>query len=263
MKKIWLIFVILLGLSNSVALAKECSKLTITGSPDSAPSSWVRDGKLIGAAVEYVEGISRLAGVTRIEVKVLPTWADALQAVYRGDVDVIFEANWSKERERYLDYVRPSISTQFLNVVVRSGEAFELNTLEPLAVRSGAAPNGYGYGDGYFSAFLNKTLKLQLTPDLSGALDLLLDKKVDFVFGYENQVFSQLMSRNLGTSLKVLNTYPTRAEGFIAFSKRSPCSAELRVRFAQQVVLANAKYTFRTLMTKYREVFDEGLTRPQ
>lgn len=263
MKKIWFTLVILLGLSNGIALAQGCPKLILTGPPGSAPSSWTVDGKLIGAAVEYAEGISRAAGVTQVEFRAFPNWSETLQAAYRGEVDVIFSANWSEERERYLDYIRPNMSSQFLNVVVRRGEAFELTKLEDLASRSGGAPAGDGYGDGHFGAFVKKSLKLQRAPNTGQALDLLLEKKVDYVFGYEDAVFSQITSRNLGTALQVLNTYPTRAEGYMAFSKRSLCGSETRHKFSEQVALANGNHTFRNLMIKYREVFNETLTRPR
>ncbi|MEI8399574.1 MAG: transporter substrate-binding domain-containing protein [Alcaligenaceae bacterium] len=263
MKKFWFILVILLGLTNRLALAEVCSKLTLTGPPNSAPSSWTSDGKLIGAAVEYAETISRASGIKQVEFRAFPTWSQALQAVYRGEVDVIFSANWSEERERYLDYIRPHMSSQFLNVVVRRGEAFDLNKLEDLASRPGASPAGDAYGDGHFGTFVKKSLQLQKAENTGKAVDLLLEKKVDYVFGYEDAIFSQLASRNLGSALQILNTYPTRAEGFIAFSKRSLCGLALRERFADQVALANANHTFRALMIKYREVFNESLTRPK
>jgi len=263
MKKFWFILVIWLGLSSGTAFAQGCPKLILTGPPGSAPSSWTMDGKLVGAAVEYAEAISRAAGVKQVEFRAFPNWSETLQAVYRGDVDVIFSANWSEERERYLDYIRPYMSSQFLNIVVRRGETFPLNKLEDLESHSGAAPAGDGYGDGNFGAFVKSKLKLQKVLNTSQALDLLLEKKVDYVFGYEDAIFNQITSRSLGTSLQVLNTYPTRAEGFLAFSKRSLCGSDIRKKFSEQVALANANHTFRGLMVKYREIFNETLTRPR
>ena len=263
MKKYCFMFLMWLGLAAGMAAAQVCQKITITGPPGSAPSSWTVDGKLIGAAVEYAEGISRAAGIKQVEFRAFPNWSETLQAVYRGEVDVIFSANWSEERERYLDYIRPAMASQFLNVVVRRGETFDFNKLEDLAARPGGAPAGDGYGDGHFGNYVRKNLKLQRAPNTAQALDLLLEKKVDYVLGYEDAVFSQITSRNLGTTLQVLNTFPTRAENFLAFSKRSKCGAVVRQLFADQVALANSQYIFRGLMIKYREVFNETLTRPR
>ncbi len=263
MKKLCFMLICWLGLSNGIALAQGCPKLTVTGPPGSAPSSWTVDGKLIGAAVEYVEGISRASGVKQVEFRAFPNWTETLQAVYRGDVDVIFSTNWSEERERYLYFIRPAMSSQFLNVVVRRGEAFDFIKLEDLATRRGGGPAGDGYGDGPFGQYVRKSLKLERAPNTSQALDLLLEKKVDYVFGFEDAVFSQLTSRNLGSTLQILNTYPTQAEGFIAFSKRSKCGSELRQQFSAQVEIANSKHIFRGLMSKYREVFNETSTRPR
>ena len=263
MKKFCLILVIWLGLSNGMALAQGCSKLILTGPPGSAPSSWTVDGKLIGAAVEYAEGVSRLSGVKQVEFRAYSNWAETLQAAYTGEVDVIFSANWSEERERYLDFIRPAMASQFVNVVVRRGEAFDIIKLDDLAARRGGAPAGDSYGDGYFGTFVKKSLKLEKAPNTAQAIDLLLEKKVDYIFGYEDAVYSQITSRNLGSTLQVLNTFPSRAENFLAFSKRSKCQSEMRQRFSDQVALANSQHIFRSLMIKYREVFNETLTRPR
>lgn len=263
MKKFWCVVLVLLGLSGDIALASGCTKVTVTGPPGSAPSSWTVDGKLVGAAVDYVELVSRAAGVKQVEFRAFSTWSESLQAVYRGEIDIIFSANWSEERERYLDYIRPNMSSQFLNVVVRRGEAFEVSKLEALIGRVGGKPAGDSYGSGHFAIFVQQRLKLETALNTGQALDLLLEKKVDYVFGFEDAIFSQLTSRNLGSTLQILNTYPTRSEGFMAFSKRSKCGAEVREKFSEQVVLANAKHTYRAFMIKYREIFNETLTRPR
>ncbi len=240
-----------------------CTTITVTGPPAAAPSSWLSDGKLIGAAVEFTEGISGAAGISKVEVRPYPTWREALAAVYRGEVDVVFSANWSEERERYLDYVRPAMSSQFLYVVVRRGESFELNKLENLKALTGASGAGETYGDGFFGQFVKNNLNLTKAPSIDKVIDLLIDKKVDYIFGFENAVYEQMMIRNLGSSLQVLNTYPTRSEGFIAFSKRSKCGLEVREKFAEQLVLAQKMRRYPALLSKYREVFNESLTRPK
>ena len=92
MNKFWFILTILFGLPNGKALAQKCSKLILTGPPDSVPSSWTRDGKPIGAAVEYAKRISRADGATQSEIRAFPTASESLQAVYRGEVDLIFQS---------------------------------------------------------------------------------------------------------------------------------------------------------------------------
>jgi polar amino acid transport system substrate-binding protein len=263
MKKLWSSLILLLFLTSGSVFAQACSKITLTGPPAAAPSSWVSEGKLIGAAVEFAEQISRAAGIANVEIRPYPTWRDALAAVYRGEVDVLFSANWSEERERYLDFVRPAMSSQFLYVVVRRGEAFELTKLEQLTRFSGAAGAGETYGDGVFGQFVRNNLQLTRAPSIDKVIDLLIEKKVDYIFGYENAVYEQMMVRNLGSTLQILNTYPTRAEGFLAFSKRSKCGVDVREKFAEQLTLAHTMRRYPALLTKYREVFNESLTRPR
>jgi len=148
-------------------------------------------------------------------------------------------------------------------VLVRRGEAFRFQKFEDLLNRSGAATQGETYGDGKFGQFVANELKLQRSPNISAVFDLLLDGTVDFIFAYENAAYGQLLSRNLSTKVQSLTTYPTRAETFIAFSKRSKCNYEMRQRFTEQVALANQAHTYTNLLKRYREVFNESLTRPQ
>ena len=263
MKKLWPILATLLCLSGGLSQAKGCSTLTMTGPPAGAPSSWVSEGKLIGAAVDLIEGIAFKAGVKKVEVRVFSSWSEALNATYTGEVDLIFSAGWSEERARYLDFVRPSFASQFLYVLVRRGEAFRFQKFEDLLNRTGAATQGEAYGDGAFGQFVSRDLKLQRSPNLNLVFDLLIDGKVDFIFAYENAAYGQLFSRNLSTKVQVLPTYPYRAETFIAFSKRSKCDYELRKRFAEQITLANQANTYTNLTKRYREVFNESMTRPQ
>jgi len=263
MKKFWPILATLLCLSGGVSQAQVCPTLTVTGPPSGAPASWLSEGKLIGAAVELVENMGYKAGAQKVVVRSFPTFAESLSAVYKGEVDVIFSAGFSEERERYLDYIRPSFASQFLYVIVRRGEAFDLQKFEDLSGRLGASAAGETYGDGAFGEFVRKELKLQRPTDLSKSIDMLLDNQVDFVFGFENAASSLILTRNLGTKLQILTTYPTRAETFIAFSKRSKCGAAMRQSFSEQVVLANNANTYRKLLKNYREVFNETMTRPK
>ena len=263
MKKLWLFLVPLLGLSNGLAMAQGCSTVIISGPPSAAPSSWVQEGKLIGAAVEYTQTVALAAGVKNVEVRQYATWSATLAAAYTGEIDVVFSANWSEERDRYLNYVRPAMSVQFLNILVRRGEAFDLLKLDDLLGRRGGAAAGDTFGSGFFGTFAQEKLKLQTASNIKEAVDLLLEKKVDYIFGWENAVYEQLLVRNLGTQLEVLDTYPTRAEGFIAFSKRSKCGEAVRLQFADQVSLLNSKHLYKNLLKKYRETFNENLTRPK
>ena len=192
-----------------LVMAQGCSTLILSGPPSAAPSSWLSEGKLIGAAVEYSTKVGLAAGVKSVEVRGFATWRDTLAAAYRGEVDAIFSTNYSEERERYLDYVRPAMSSQFLNVVVRRGEAFVFDKLEKLVPLKGANPEGETYGDGYFGSFVQQHLKLEKESNVAKVVDLLLDKKVDYILIFENAMYEQMMVRNLGSKLQILNTYPT------------------------------------------------------
>ena len=146
---------------------------------------------------------------------------------------------------------------------MKRGNAFDFQKFEDLLGRTGASTAGETYGDGAFGEFARRDLKLERGADLGKVIDMLLEDKVDYIFAYENAAYGQMMNRNLGTKLQILPAYPTRAETYIAFSKRSKCSAVLRQRMSEQVTLANSLHTYRKLLSQYREVFNESLTRPK
>lgn len=241
-------------------MAQVCNTLTITGPPNIPPSSWVADGKLVGASVDFVEKIALLSGVKKVQTKVYDSWSDALNAVQLGEVDLIFSAAVTSERKLYLDYVHPSYESQNLYVIVRKGESFPLLKYQDLVGRKGAATTGEVYGgDSKFGEFVDKHLTLTRAPSVEQALGLLLDQKVDFVMAYENAAESVIFMNNLGGKIDIVSTFPFNAESYIAFSKRSKCTAALLPLFSLGVTNSKKMNVFYEMNVKNKHIFYESL----
>ena len=257
--KLFLIALTMLGaLAQVNAHAQTCEKLIVTGPPNSPPSSWLMNGKMVGASVDLVTRVANGAGVKKVETNIDPTWNDALEATYRGETDLIFSAAWSNDRAQYLNYIQPPYASQFLYVVVRKGHTFPLLKYEDLASKKGAAVKGEAYGDSKFGQYVEKNLNLTRANSLDELFDMLLEGKIDFAFGYENTITSKVFSSNLASKVEYISTFPYHAETYFAFSKRSKCYEAIAKAFAAEVVKASREYSYFQLMKKYRIIADES-----
>lgn len=238
--------------------AQTCDTVSISGPSGDAPASWVLDGELIGAGVELAQITLKAAGVKNVKIVRFPTWAQSLAAVRSGEVDMIISAGWSSDRSRYLTYVYPSYAYQFLYVIVRRGEQFQLNQYADLKGRKGVAGAGVTFGDSTFGTFVEKELNLTRSPGLEESFRRLLAQEVDYVLAYEDSASSEIYRRDLGDKVQVLATYPFRIDTFFAFSKRSKCAALLKEKVGQEIEKASKKNQYFMLLKKYRSIFNES-----
>lgn len=262
MKKNTFVFFIASILIAGSVRAQTCDSVTVTGPPSGAPSSWSYNGTLVGASVALAQTTLRAAGVKNVTIKTFSTWTEALEATRRGEVDMIFSAGWSSERARYLTYVYPAYAYQFLQVIVRKGTGFPLNSYADLKGRVGIAGRGETFGDSTFGLFVEKELQLQRSPSISVSIDKLLAGDVDYVLAYENAAYSEIYVRDLGDKLAILPTYPFRVDTFFAFSKRSKCASVLVPKVGEEIIKASKRNEFYLLTKKYRMLFNESQEAP-
>jgi ABC-type amino acid transport substrate-binding protein len=251
-------FMISVGLSLwcGAAFSETCKTLVVTGSPSSPPSSWVDDQKLVGASIEFIEKIALAAGVKKVEKKVFETWNEVLVAMQLGQADVIVSTALSPERERYLNFIRPSYTSHTLYVVVRKGESFPFLKYDDLLGRRGAGLLGDVYGHGAFAQFVNKKLSLVRSQTFLGSIELLFNNQVDYILGYENDVNSTIFRNNLIGKVDIVLTIPYYAETYIALSKHSKCSS-LASSFSAEIIKANKVNLYYQLQKKYLGFFEQ------
>jgi polar amino acid transport system substrate-binding protein len=238
--------------------AQTCDTVSISGPSGDAPASWVLDGELIGAGVELAQITLKAAGVKNVKIVRFPTWAESLAAVRAGEVDMIISAGWSSDRARYLTYVYPAYAYQFLFVIVRRGEQFQLNQYADLKGRRGVAGAGVTFGDSTFGTFVEKELNLSRSPGLEESFRRLLAREVDYILAYEDSASSEIYRRDIGDKVQVLATYPFRIDTFFAFSKRSKCATLLKEKVGHEIEKARKKNQYFMLLKKYRSIFNES-----
>jgi ABC-type amino acid transport substrate-binding protein len=264
MKGLLWAFALSLGFLGVSGAQTRCEKLTFTGPPASPPTSWVLNGKLSGASVELLESLLKKTEIKTIEQKIFPNWGEALDSVYKGEVDIIMYAGWSSERARFLNYIEPAYASEFVQVVVRKGEAFPLLSVNDLASpRKGVTMRGSTYGDGLFGQFVNKEMKPRLVATPREALELLVNGSgdVDFFFAYENGIRTEVFENNFASKVDYLTTFPHHANNYYALSKRSKCYDAVHEIVSTGVIEANENKTYHRLVKTYRTIFEESFEK--
>ncbi|MEY3628285.1 MAG: hypothetical protein RLY91_51 [Pseudomonadota bacterium] len=244
------------------AWAQTCDSVTVSGPPAGAPASWDANGQLIGAGVELAQKLLKSAGVKQVKVVRFASWPETLTAARTGAVDMIFSAGWSSDRARYLNYVYPAHGYQFLHVLVRKGNQFNLNRYEDLKGRTGLAGVGETFGDSTFGSLVETELTIERSPNTDESFRRLLAGEVDYVFAYENAAYSEIYRRDLGDKVESLVTYPYRSDTFFAFSKRSKCGTIWKDKLGAELQKANNRNDYFLLLKKYRTIFNESQANP-
>lgn len=260
MKKLIWAFLASVVLLNVSQAQSTCDKFVVTGPPTSPPASWIDKGELKGAAVELLATALKGADIKNIEFKPFTTWSDAVQSVFKGEVDMIMRLVWSAERARMLHYIKPPLLREYVEVVVRKGEKFSVLNLQDLAGSKRAATvKGQIYGQGLFGQFVENQLKPVRTDELEEAFDLLLKGDVDYVFNWESGIYYLMFQQNLGTKVEFLTTFPYQADFYYAFSKHSKCYRQYVTQITDALSKASVAKNYLELSNKYRRIFEESL----
>lgn len=256
MKKI--LFAFLLSITPlGAAISQVCETLRVSGSPVSPPSSWVQNGKLVGASVEYVEILAKQVGVKNLTFKVYDSWDKSLSAARSGEVDLIFGVAKSSGRSKYLSFISVPYTSQYLYAIVRKGETFKLAAYKDLKGRKGATDESESFGRSVFGHFVESDLTIQKTPDIGTSLDLLFAGQADYILAYENSAYYEVFKRGIADRITVLPTFPYRKDIYIAFSKNSECFDKLSKPFAEAISNShNQQNIYFNLFKKYVSIFN-------
>jgi polar amino acid transport system substrate-binding protein len=201
-----------------------CAALVITGHPSYAPIAWAAQGKIVGAAPNFVSGIAAKLGVKDVVSKDFGSWEGAQQAVRGGQADVIFGIYKNDARASYLDYIEPPFMMDPASIVVRKGAGFSFAEWSDLKGREGVTNIGESYGD-KFDAFMAKELTVARAAGVDKAFAALLAQQADYMIiglfpGREEARTLGLIGR-----IEFLPKELISAAMYVAFSKQSKCGA--------------------------------------
>jgi polar amino acid transport system substrate-binding protein len=183
------------------------------------PYEFQEDGKARGIAVDVVTEAMRRLGHT-VEVRVYP-WARALDAARSGDVDGLFTAYKTPDREAFLDYSGETLVPQIVSLFVVEGSPIRFDgSLSKLAGSSFGIVNQLSYGKVFDQAMQDGTLKkLEKTNDTALSAKMLVAGRFDILVS--NKYVALYNFKKLGIQGKIRELTPVVEDvpSYIAFTK--------------------------------------------
>ena len=211
---------------SAFAQAAACSSLTITGHPEYPPIGYKDGERIVGAGATLV---GRIAGELKIPVqsKYTGSWAEAQTAARDGKVDIIFGIYFNDDRATYLEYVRPAFMIDPVVVMVPKGKAFPFSGRRDLVGKKGVTNAGESYGS-EFDGFMAQKLTVTRSNGTDQAFKDLLSGKADYMIVGLYPGLADAAKAGVKNQIEPLKTQLLKADMFIAFSKKSPCLAQLK-----------------------------------
>jgi polar amino acid transport system substrate-binding protein len=256
-----------LGLSMFVALAltstaafaaDDCAKITATGHPQYPVIAYQEGEAIVGAAPMLVEAIAKQLNVP-LESKFMGSWSDAQTAARDGKADMIFGIYYNDERAKYLKYVEPAFMFDDVAVFVAKGKAFPFKDRDDLIGKKGVTHEGESYGD-EFDAFMKDKLDVVRTNGIDEAYKVLLSGKADYLIAGYYPGLAEAAKAGVKDEIEVLDQALLTAEMFVAFSRKSPCTA-LADKFGQAITEMTTDGSFDKMLTDAATEWDAALAK--
>lgn len=226
------VFVALALAAPAAFAADECVKITATGHPQYPVIAFREGDALAGAAPALVETIAKQLKVP-LESDFMGNWADAQAAARDGKADMIFGIYYNDERAKYLDYVQPAFMFDDVAIFVAKGKAFPFNGQDDLMGKKGVTNQGESYGT-EFDAFIKDKLDVARVDGIDDGFKELLEGRADYLIAGYYPGVAEAAKAGVKDEIEVLDQAVVTAEMFVAFSKKSPCTA-LAGKFGQAI----------------------------
>ena len=243
-----------LTLTSSAALAEDtCTKVTATGHPQYPVIAFKDGDNIVGAAPMLVEAIAKKINVP-LESKAMGTWADAQAAAKDGKADMIFGIYYNDERGKYLDYVQPAFMYDDVAIFVAKGKAFPFTGQDDLIGKKGVTNQGESYGT-EFDAFIKDKLDVARAEGIDDAFKDLLSGKADYLIAGYYPGLAEAAKAGVKDEVEVLDQALLTSEMFVAFSKKSPCTA-LAEKFGQAITEMTTDGSFDAMLNDATKEWD-------
>jgi polar amino acid transport system substrate-binding protein len=182
-------------------------------------------------------------------------WADAQAAARDGTADMIYGIYYNDERAKYLDYVQPAFIFDDVAIFVAKGKAFPFKGRDDLIGKKGVTNQGESYGT-EFDAFMAEKLDVARADGIDEAFKVLLDGKADYLIAGYYPGLAEAAKAGVKDEIEVLDQAVLTAEMFVAFSKKSPCTA-LAAKFGQAITEMTTDGSFDAMLADAAKKWDD------
>jgi polar amino acid transport system substrate-binding protein len=254
------VFAALTLASASAFAAEDCAKIVATGHPQYPVIAFQQGDTLAGAAPALVEAIAKKLNIP-LESKFMGSWADAQAAARDGTADMIYGIYYNDERAKYLDYVHPAFIYDDVAIFVAKGKAFPFKSQEDLVGKKGVTNEGESYGTD-FDAFMKDKLDVARAAGIDAAFKELLAGNADYLIAGYYPGLAEAAKEGIKDQIEVLDQAVVTAEMFVAFSKKSPCTA-LSEKFGQAITELTTDGSFEKMLSDATAAWDAAQSKKQ
>jgi polar amino acid transport system substrate-binding protein len=187
-------------------------------------------------------------------------WADAQGAARDGKADMIYGIYYNEERAKYLDYVQPAFMFDDVAIFVAKGKAFPFKGQDDLIGKKGVTNEGESYGT-EFDAFIKDKLDVARAAGIDAAFKDLLSGKADYLIAGYYPGNAEAAKAGIKDQIEVLDQAMVTAEMFVAFSKKSPCTA-LADKFGQAITEMTTDGSFDAILAEATKAWDAAQAKP-
>ena len=141
-----------------------------------------------------------------------------------------------------------------MGIFVAKGKAFPFKDKEDLIGKKGVTNQGESYGT-EFDAFIKDKLDVARAAGIDAAFKDLLDGKADYLIAGYYPGTAEAAKAGVKDQIEVLDQALLTAEMFVAFSKKSPCTA-LAAKFGQAITEMTTDGSFDAILAKATAEWD-------
>lgn len=203
---------------------------------DFPPYEWIDSkGNYVGLTADYISLVKKLLGV-KIKIVKDKSWAQVLEMAKEGKIDIISDAVKTPQRENYLNFTKPFISTPM--VIVDNGQNGYLDTLERLKGKKVAVEKGY-----FVSELIlrdHPQINQLLVGNVHEALKAVLNEEADAYVGDAGLVSHIIRSSNL-LSLRISGQTDYVSRHSIAVTKEHPLLVSILNKALDSIPLSQRK----------------------
>lgn len=146
---------------------------------DYPPYEYIENGTITGPGVEIVQEAFERMG-KKYEMELYP-WARLLEETKAGEIDVMLDVYYTKERAEYLIFSKEPYAIYPQTFIKRKGDSFSYRTLDDLSEYSIGIIRGFHYGIEFHEMIDNNELTVEYAKDINSNIEKLLKGRIDLV----------------------------------------------------------------------------------
>ncbi|MHB0763259.1 substrate-binding periplasmic protein [Stutzerimonas sp. NM35] len=247
------------------AAAGKCERLIATGNADNPPFLW-RDPqnpkRLMGANADLLKKITDSLDL-KLEVLYAGNADKAFEEVRSGRMDLLLDADLSRQALEHMDVVHPPITSLQLVAWVRNEPSFLYASREDLHGRPGVHGAMTKFA-GDFEQYAKENLHLRSTPGLAEAVQQLLAGKADYVLHERYNAVARMSALGLLDAVQRLEPPVSERGMHFAVAHDSACNSPwLRGQLAVKMTELRAAGVEEQLLAENLERWKQQSIKPK